>query len=127
VPLLELRRIDCSGPPRELGRSHGEQLRELIRGFATQRTERLREYLDERGSSDVERFFDVGRRCLEVFATWDPPGYAEHCGIAEGAGLDAAELYSVANMTDMRDVVLLPGPAADAEGCSALLVPLERS
>ncbi len=125
MTLLELRRIHCSGPPRELGRAQGEQLRKPIRAFATQRVERLREYLAERGSGDVERFFDVGRRCLDVYARWDAEGYEEHCGIAEAAGMDAAELYSVGNMTDVRDVVLLPAPAADAEGCSALLVPAD--
>lgn len=127
MTLLELRRIDCSGSPRELGRAHGEELREPIRAFSAQRVERLREYLAERGSDEVDRFFDVGQRCLEVYAGWDPPGYAEHCGIAEGAGMDVAELFSVANMTDVRDVVLLPAAPADAEGCSALLVPAGRT
>ncbi len=127
MTLLELRQIHCSGTPRELGRAHGEQLRELIHAFAAQRVERLREYLAERGSGDVDRFFETGRRCLDVYAGWDPAGYEEHCGIAEGAAFDAAALFSVANMTDVRDVVLLPAPSADSEGCSALLVPAEQS
>lgn len=127
MTLLELRRIHCSGPPRELGRTHGEELRELIRAFAAQRVERLGEYLAERGSGDIQRFFDVGRRCLEMYADWDPAGYEEHCGIAEAAGIPAAELYSVGNMTDVRDVVLLAARAAEAEGCSALLVPADRT
>ncbi len=127
MTLLTLRRIHCSGPPRELGRAHGEELRELVRAFSAQRVERLHEYLAERGSDEVAGFFDVGRRCLELYAGWDPPGYQEHCGIAEGAGIDPAELFSVANMTDVRDVVLWPAGPADAEGCSALLVPAERT
>lgn len=121
--MIELPRIECRGTPREMGRAQGEALRPLVGRFVAQRLDNLRGYLAERGSGDVAGFLDAGRRCLDVARTWDPLGTDEHAGIAEGAGVDVAELYAAANMTDVRDVVLMPAPAAEREGCSALMVP----
>ena len=57
---------------------------------------------------------------------WDPMGIEEHRGIAEGAGVDAVALYTATNMTDLRDVLLLSAEA-DAEGCSAILIPADST
>ncbi len=121
--MIELPRIECAGTPLELGRAHGEALRPLILRFVAQRLDNLHVYLAERGSGDVAGFLDAGRRCLERARAWDPEGTAEHAGIAEAAGVDLAELYATTNMTDVRDIVLMPAPAAEREGCSALMVP----
>jgi len=53
---------------------------------------------------------------------------AEHAGIAEGASVSVEALYGTTNMTDVRDVLLLPSTERD-EGCTSLLVPpaLSRS
>jgi isopenicillin-N N-acyltransferase-like protein len=64
----------------------------------------------------------VGAACLRVFERWDPEGAAENAGIAEGAGVSAEALYGSTNMTDVRDVLLLPSHETD-EGCTSLLVP----
>ncbi|HMJ13990.1 MAG TPA: C45 family peptidase [Polyangiaceae bacterium] len=120
--LYELRTIHCAGAPRELGRAQGEEVRDLVRGFVAQRLDALQTYLDERGSADVSAFLDLGQRCLMAQKRWDPEGYAEHCGIAEGARVGASELYAVSNMTDLRDVLLL-SKQPDREGCSSLMLP----
>lgn len=118
-----LERIRCAGSPRELGREHGEQLREKIRAFVAQRFEALDAYLAERGKpGQVPAVLEAGRACMAVAERWHPAGHAEHLGIAEAAGVDAGELYTVANMTDVRDIVAY-APGAGREGCSSLLVP----
>src|SRR5688572_8023490 len=120
--LLELRRIECTGSPREMGRAHGEELRELIQKFSEQRLNALRDYMAERGGARLQDFVACGAECLAIAQAWHPDGYEEVCGIAEGAELEPAVLYAVTNMTDVRDVLLLPS-SADREGCTALLVP----
>jgi hypothetical protein len=118
----ELHCIHCAGSPRELGHAQGEESREIVRGFVAQRLDALNAYLAERGSSDVASFLDIGRRCLMAAKRWDPDGYAEHVALAEAASVGAAELYSVSNMTDMRDVLLL-SKQSDREGCSSFVLP----
>lgn len=120
--MLELPIVHCQGSPRELGRAHGEALRDEIQAFVAQRLDAFRAYAAERGGSvDVERFLAVGARCYAVAQRWDPDGTAELEGIAEGAGRSASELYAVTNMTDVRDVLLLGG--SGDEGCTALFAP----
>lgn len=125
-PLLSLPVIDCQGTARELGRAQGEAKRSEIRAFSRQRLEALREYLAERGQGDLSGFVELGRRCLALAARWDAESGAEHAGIAEGAAIDAGELYAVANMTDVRDVLLM-SRAPDTEGCSAFALPAALS
>jgi isopenicillin-N N-acyltransferase-like protein len=61
---------------------------------------------------------------MQQAASWDPSGFEEHLGIAEGAALDPGVLYAIANLTDLRDLLLL---SDGDEGCSAVLLPPERS
>lgn len=121
--LYELPTLRVSGSARELGRGHGEAFRESISAFVSQRLEAAREYMGERlPNVDFQQFLALGRECLEVARKWDPQGTEEHEGIAEGAGQDSALLYTVANMTDIRDVLLLPPPPGD-DGCTSFLLP----
>jgi isopenicillin-N N-acyltransferase-like protein len=121
--LLELPEVVCSGSPRELGRAQGEALRGKIAAFVDQRQAALAAYLEDRKqSARFAEFLLTGKRCFEAARDFDPEGTSEHEGIAEGAGVDAGMLYAVTNMTDVRDVLVLPAdPARD--GCTSLLVP----
>lgn len=121
----QLRRIHCSGTPEAMGAAHGEQLRDDIVKFVEQRFAALAVYMAERQHVDMEGFLAVGQRCLEIARAWDPAGTRELEATARAAGVDAVRLYAAGNMTDVRDVVLLP--ASDDEGCSALLVPGEMT
>lgn len=122
VPPYELRCIRCTGSARELGWAQGEETRDLVRGFVAQRLDALGVYLAERGGGEVSAFLEMGQRCLMAAKRWDPEGYEEHAGIAEGARVGAAELYAVSNMTDLRDVLLL-SKQPDREGCSSFMLP----
>jgi isopenicillin-N N-acyltransferase-like protein len=122
MDLLELPIVECQGDARTLGRQQGEALRERIGAFIDQRLTAFAEYSRERGGPSVEQFLAKGAECLRVYERWDPEGAAENTGIAEGAGVTPEALYGSTNMTDVRDVLLLPAPRED-EGCTSLLVP----
>lgn len=122
LPLIRVR-----GDARALGRGQGEAMAALIRRFVPMRLAAATTYINEVGGATVDDLLAAGRRCFEVFEAWDGAGYAEHCALASAAGVDAVTLFTATNMTDIRDVVLLgepgPTPPADAEGCSAVLLP----
>lgn len=136
--LLDLPQLTLRGSVAAMGQQHGEALRQMIQAFVPMRFEATAEFLAGMGLGSVGQLVDVGRQCLEVYARWHPEGYAEHCAIAKGAGVDAGELYTAANMTDVRDVLAFNRPVqqvnsvaprplpADAEGCSVALVSAAR-
>ncbi|MEM9070295.1 MAG: C45 family peptidase [Myxococcota bacterium] len=131
---MKLETLTVSGSPRAMGQAHGEAFRARIERFVEMRLEAVRGYMAERGRpDDWPQLFEVGKESFGRFEAWDPEGYAEHCGIAEGAGIDPLRLFSTANMTDMRDAVLLaaakgaPLTKIPDEGCSSLLVPASRT
>ena len=126
---IELPTLRVEGSPEAMGRAHGEALATLIRRFVPMRFAAFDEYAQDHEAIGVDELRAAGRASIGVFATWDPAGYAEHCAVAEAAGVDAVDLFTAGNMTDMRDIALLsgPGPSADAEGCSAVLAPKSHS
>lgn len=128
MDLLQLPLVECAGDARALGNQQGEALRERIAAFIDQRLTAFAEYSRERGGPSVEQFLAKGAECLRVYERWDAEGAAENAGIAEAAGVTPEALYGSTNMTDVRDVLLLPSPRED-EGCTSLLVPpaLSRS
>ncbi|HEV8245207.1 MAG TPA: C45 family peptidase, partial [Polyangiaceae bacterium] len=114
---------ECSGSPRELGRSQGQAFAARIKDFVAQRLDAFRAYAAEREQPNLlSEFLAAGLRCLQIQQTFHADGYEEQLGIAEAAGVEPHVLYAVSNMTDVRDVVLLPAPAFD-EGCTAVLLP----
>jgi isopenicillin-N N-acyltransferase like protein len=126
MTLLKLPVVECAGEPYALGQAQGEQLRERITAFIEQRLAAFADYSRERGGPSVEQFLAAGAACLRAYEAWDPEGAAEHAGIARAAGVSAEALYGSTNMTDVRDVLLLPSHKAD-EGCTSLLVPATLS
>ena len=124
-----LETVEVSGSAREMGRAYGEALRDRIAAFVPHRLAATRAYLSARSYSGSHDFASAGAACLDELKRWDSEGHEEHSGVAEGAGVDAVELYAAANYSDMRDLVLLGdalGPA-DAEGCTSLAVPRSGS
>jgi hypothetical protein len=90
---VELVIIDAAGRPRDRGRDHGEQARELIAiGL-----ERWRADLDKHGK-DADRLWeqlsrDSGFR--DAAARWTPDLLAEIDGIAEGANADPDAVFAI--------------------------------
>lgn len=121
--LLELPIIQVSGSPAELGHGQGLQCKQFISEFVAQRLRAAKVYLYERGIRDQATFRDLGRQCLEQLKIWDNDGWIEHMAIAAAAGVDAVDLYTTGNMTDIRDILVLGSMSADAEGCTTALTP----
>lgn len=122
MSLMELPIVECAGDARAMGHQQGEALRERIQGFVQQRLDAFDAYSQERGGAGVGQFLTAGSQCLRVYEGWDPEGAAENAAIAEAAGVSPESLYSTTNMTDVRDVLLLPASKTD-EGCTSMLVP----
>ena len=122
---MELPQFTVSGTREEMGRQYGELCRDLIHGFVEGRVLAVEAYFAEAGHRDTRPLFESGAACLEQVREFDPEGYVEHLNIAEGAGIDPVTLFTAANMTDVRDIVLLPASAIspEDEGCTAALVP----
>jgi len=124
MALLQLDKLVLHGTPAQMGAQHGEALRQQIQAFVPMRFEATLAYLAALGHGDVGPLVAVGKQCLQAYSQWDPDGYAEHCAIAAAAGVNTVDLYTAANMTDMRDVLALSqSTPADGEGCSAALIP----
>ena len=130
---FDLETLHVSGTPTQMGRAQGETWRERIVSFMEMRFDAVSGYVAERGGIDWERIYDVGSESFALFEAWDPTGAAEQRGIAEGARVDPIRLFTAANMTDMRDAVLLSAPSGPPlrkridEGCSSLMVPGART
>ena len=128
--MIELNTLHVAGTPQQMGQAQGEHWRDLIKEFIQVRFAAVDKYTRDRGrATGADGLLDVGRASMALNAAWDPAGMAEHRGIAAGAGVDPLELYTITNMTDMRDALILAGPKqaksppADAEGCSSLVLP----
>jgi len=130
---MQLETIEVSGGPRALGEAVGEAFRDRIQRFVEMRFEAVDGYCQDRGRAGADGLLEIGRASAEIFEAWDPDGYAEHRGIAAGAGVEPLRLYTASNMTDVRDALLLgeaSGPPLKKrgdEGCSSLMVPASHT
>lgn len=120
--MLELPVIRVAGTVTAMGHAYGRAVADLARAFVHERARAARAYLYEKGIRDQGRLLELGRACLARLADWDAEGHAEHLAVAAGAGIDAAELYTAGNYTDLRDIIAL-GDDPSTEGCSTLLLP----
>lgn len=119
--MIELPHLAVSGTSLAMGQQQGEGFRELIQAFVDVRFNALDGYLADRNTKDVG-LFDIGAKCMQIHDAWDVEGMLEHRGIAEGAGIDPVRLYIATNMTDIRDILVLPSTPHE-EGCSSVLLP----
>ena len=111
---VDLVTIDAAGNPRERGRAHGEQARDLIIGGL----ERWRDDLAGRGK-DADRLWkglarEAGFR--DAAARWSPDLLTEIEGIAEGSGADPDAVFAI----NCLDEAWWWGERAG--GCSAVAV-----
>ncbi|MBH5323181.1 C45 family autoproteolytic acyltransferase/hydolase [Aurantiacibacter sediminis] len=116
-----------TGSPQDMGREYGRLCRDKVHRFVEDRESAVRIYLTERGFDGLDDLFAAGAACLEQVKSFHPAGYSEHFGIAEGAAIDPVRLFTTANMTDVRDILILPeiSPPTEDEGCTAALLPPE--
>lgn len=122
---FELPQLTVSGSALDMGRQYGSHFRDMIHAFVADRQSAVSTYFEERGLGRLDALFDAGAACLEQVRSFDPAGYQEHAGIADGAQIDAVRLFTTANMTDVRDIIVLPDDPTliEDEGCTAALIP----
>ncbi|MFT7579635.1 MAG: isopenicillin-N N-acyltransferase-like protein [Myxococcota bacterium] len=106
-----------------MGRAFGETCRDAIHAFADLRVANAIRQTLHYGKRDVDRsqVIEAGLRCQAPTERFDPVGFAELRGIAEGANLALAEVIAMNGLTDIRDILSWPGGPEDAEGCSAFV------
>jgi len=75
MTLYELSTLTVSGTPKELGRGQGEEFRALIQDFVPMRFEAFEAYAREAGCDRADELLPMGRRCYEIFRTWDPTAF----------------------------------------------------
>ena len=122
---LDLPQITVKGSPAQMGEAYGRACREQIKAFVADRTRAVETYFTERGYAQTSVLFEAGAACLERARQFDPRGHAEHLALSEAAGIEPVRLFTAANMTDIRDIITLPGDrlVAEDEGCTAALLP----
>lgn len=121
--MIELTQVTCSGTPEQLGHAYGTAVKAQVQAFVDQRLRAAKVYLYERGIRDLEAFRRIGADCLLALKAWHPEGWIEHCATAAAAGIDPVDLYTTANMTDVRDILALGQNRADSEGCTSAIAP----
>jgi len=122
---LKLPQLTVTGTPNAMGHQYGAHFREMIQPFVEDRVAAVTTYLKNTGHDGTDRLFQAGAACLDLVRNFDPAGYAEHLGIAEGAGIDPVRLFTTANMTDVRDIIAYPDDpvVVEDEGCTVGLLP----
>lgn len=129
----ELETLEVFGTPMEMGLQQGRHYGPRLNRFVEMRFEAARAYLDEHGGKTIDDLLRAGERCYDVLQRWNPNAVVEHEAMCSEAGADALAVFTAANMTDVRDVLLLGGngpgvaPPADSEGCTAVLVTDDHS
>ena len=126
---MQLPQFTVSGSRAQMGQQYGQLCGDMIHAFVADRISAVEDYLEDAGHSGTEKLFAAGAACLEQVRSFDPEGHAEHLAIADGAKIDAVRLFTTANMTDIRDIIVLPGdpPITEDEGCTSALVPASHS
>lgn len=123
-----MRLITLEGTPYEMGRQHGELLREEIHALAE---ERLRLSLRDVPGASREAALALAGRCLDAHREYAPAVWEEFQGIAEGAGLSPERLLIGNGYTDFKDVLaqeqLEPPLNPGLHGCSTFIVRREGS
>ena len=119
--MIDLPHLTVSGSPRVMGQQQGEHYKALIAEFVDVRFNALAGYLSDRKTKDTG-LFETAEACMRLHESWDNDGILEHMGIAEGSNIDPVRLYIATNMTDIRDILVLPA-TPDQEGCSSVLLP----
>jgi len=114
--------VSLEGTPYEMGRQHGERLRDEVYELAAERM-----WLSIRSAgvqgvdASEEDCLKLAAEHLPLFQEYVPAVWEEFRGIAEGAGISTEALFVGNGYTDFRDV-LSQGRAAGLSECTSFLV-----
>ncbi len=125
-----MRTLEISGSPRAMGQAHGEACRDLVHALYNRRIANAVEQARTYGGRTIDEagLLSLSDRCVPMVQTFHPEGWDELCGIAEGAGLTPAQVWTMNALTDLRDVAAFADISpADGEGCSSFVVQADRT
>jgi isopenicillin-N N-acyltransferase-like protein len=124
---LDLPVVELQGTAREMGQTYGERCRAEIRQLYEIRMESAIAFARQAGRRfQPEQVLDICRQCLGPTEAFDPLGYEEFCGIADGAGLSPEQVYALNGLTDLRDV-LAYADSCRSGGCSSFIIAPDRA
>ena len=123
--LLNLETYTVTGSPSEMGRAYGKKFKSKILSFIDMRLNSAERYFQDWERGSVDELLARGADCWAQALKFDPEAAREQEALAEAIGISPERLYATTNMTDVRDVVLLPDvqPPAEDEGCTSVLIP----
>jgi isopenicillin-N N-acyltransferase-like protein len=118
-----MRTYSFSGTPRALGQAFGEACRAEI---ATLYDLRVRNALEQALRFGGQRATEadllaLAERSIGLTRAFDPAGWDELTGIAEGANLPVVQVLAMNGLTDFRDGLAWP-ESSQADGCTSIMV-----
>lgn len=118
-----MRVLHLAGSPRDMGRAFGEACREEIATFYELRMVNALTQAKQYGGREVseEDALAAARACMASTASYDPCGWDELQGIAEGANMPVERVLAMNGLTDLRDVLAWGGDLESLGGCSSLV------
>jgi len=124
---MKLPVIELAGTPQEMGRALGEACRDMTGELYELR---MREAVAFAGRFNRQVLRDevlgLCQRCLDLTHQYDPRGYEELIGIAEGSGLTQAQVYAANCLTDVQDVLGVGDPRK-VEACTSSIICPDRA
>lgn len=118
-----MRILELRGTPRDMGRQFGEACRDAIAEFYELRVQNAIRQAHTYGGRTVDReqVMQAARACVEPTCSYDPVGFEELTGIAEGANLSVDTILATNGLTDIRDILCWPGQLEALGGCSSFI------
>ncbi len=118
-----MRVLRLKGSHLEMGRQLGRELREETQRFYATRLQIAIDQAWKYGQRRVDEadVLKAARSCLPVTRAYDPQGFQELQGIAEGAGLSMEQILALNGLTDLRDWLAWGGDEDSLGGCSAFV------
>ena len=131
----QIRILELSGSPYEMGMKHGKTYHDEIHMFTEDRVE-LSQNIDWTGRNlSREAVIALAEACVAEHQAYAPDLMEELQGMADATGLSLAELVINNGFTDFMDVVYNVGdlaqqpvtPRYGSDNCTAFLVPNEQA
>ncbi len=118
-----MRSYSFSGTPRAIGQAFGETCRDAIAALYDLRVRNALEQALRFGGqrATVADLLALAERSAPLTRDFDPAGWDELVGIAEGAAMPLIEVLAMNGLTDFRDGLAWP-ETSQADGCTSILV-----
>lgn len=117
-----LRQIELKGSAYEMGRQHGEQLKDSVRQLARIRLALAQRFATEHGVEVTEEECrEVARRQLPLHEQYSRASFDEWRGIADGAEMPIEDVFFANALTDFQDLLWQRVPS-EVHGCTSFAV-----